>query len=206
MYKFLAAGATALVLSSPAFAVTIDFDELANGTFVDTQYEALGVNFSSTGGGVSVFTFAGADTPSNTFGGTNVNGGLDFSQDVVMTFVQNGLDAVTDFVSVAFTDLELIGNTLTAFDVNGVQLGQVVAPCAAEFACGNLIETLSFSGAGIHTVVLQGAGGGGRADIAFDTVIFNDVTPVAAVPLPAGLPLALSGLGLLLATSRRKRS
>ena len=196
--------AVSLGVSAAQAVTTIDFDGLADGTFVDTQFAGDGVVFSSTGGGVRLFAFAGADTAPNGFVGTNGAGVLDSNELAEFSFFIGARVATTDFVSVAFTDLQLTGNSLTAFDVDGGQLGQVLAPCAVDFTCGSKIQIVSLNAPGIHRVVLDGAGGRGQGDVVFDTVTFGDLT-LEPVPVPAALPLALTGVALMGFLGRRRR-
>lgn len=177
---------------------TIDFDGLANETFVDSQFASDGILFSSAGGGVRVFATSESDTSPNTIIGTSANGVADSTQLVEFSFFVGGSEAITDFVSVAFADLFVTGSSMTAFDILGNQLGQAFVPCAVNFNCGNSIEIVSLSVAGIHRVVLDG-----QSNAVFDTVTFNDVERV--VPLPAALPLALSGFALLGVMGWRRR-
>jgi len=182
-----------------AQAVTIiDFDGLPDTTFVDSQFAGDGVLFSSAGGGVRVNAVAGADTVPNTIVGTDANGVEDASQLVEFTFFRGPFEFATDFVSVAFTRLLVQNTSLTAFDVLGNQLGQAIAPCNTPFACGNSIQIVSLSVAGIHRVVLDG-----KSNAEFDTVTFNDLERV--VPVPAALPLAISAFALLGLMGRRRR-
>jgi len=190
-----------------ASAALIDFDSLSEKDIVTDQYASLGVLISSSYGDVTINTNSTfADTGAN-----SLNGG-DF-REVIVTFV-NPLDtsqaATTDFFQMTLGDIDIQGNGMTAFDVSGNQIGQIVYDCAScprsvfDFP---LFETLSLSVTGIHTVVIS-AGGQIFGDIAqaeatVDTFIFNDVS---AVPVPAAVWLFGSGLIGLAGFTRRKKA
>jgi hypothetical protein len=176
-YLKVALVTTALVLISNVNAAVIDFDSLTSNEIVTGQFASQGVLISSLFGDVTIFNNATfADTGTNSLNG----GGF---QGVTVTFVNpnNVLQAATtDFFQMTLGDIDIPGNGMIAYDVNGSQIGQVVSSCVANFACPGLglFETFSLSVAGIHTVVISAGGqildGTAQPEATVDTFIYND--------------------------------
>lgn len=200
--------------SGHSFAGVINFDSLTPGEVVTNQFVSQGVLISSTFGPVTVST-AAADTAPYSLNGGNF-------QEVIVDFV-NPADGVTpwvtDFFQMTLGDVDIPGNGMTAYDIDGVQIGQVISSCAADFACpgSNLFETLSLSIAGMSRIVIAAGGqivdGTAQGEATVDTFVFNDVTAPRAngggngggnpVPVPGTLLLIGMGLFSLRRISRR---
>ena len=88
--------------------------------------------------------------------------------------------------------------TVTAFDA----IGNVIETAAAPIVnASNAGDYIGISAAGIASFTLTTTG---ADDYVFvDDIVFNSGASVAPVPLPAGLPLLLAGLGGLALTRRR---
>lgn len=194
-----------LVRAAP---VTLDFEGLLRDTVVSTQFADRGVLIASDYGAVTVFDGCCAASGVNTLNGGGFRG-------VTLTFVDPDdmfRPATTDFFSVTLGDVDIPGNGLTAYDLDGNQIAQVLSGCATAFACpgDSLFETLTLSVAGMHRVVIaaggQLSGNAAQGEATVDDVVFNAV--VAQVPEPSALQLLAAGLSVLacVALSRRLRA
>lgn len=188
--------------------VTLDFEDLPRDTVVSTQYADRGLLISSDYGAVTVFAGCCAASGLNTLNGGGFRG-------ITLTFVDPAdmfRPAVTDFFSVTLGDVDIPGNGLTAYDVDGNQIAQVLSGCAADFACpgDSLFETLTLSVAGMHRIVIaaggQLSGDPAQGEATVDDVVFNAV--VAQVPEPSALLMLATGLSVLacIVLSRRLRA
>lgn len=178
--------------SAPGVAETPAFGALAPGGTLGTNYNTFGVDFSY--GGVEGYF---NDLPKG-FGGINGSGVLDLLSPVDGRIVKQGtgIAAVTDFfyaeagfAGAGSLTLELFNsaNVLIASILNGNPLG------------ANSRTTFSYSGAGIASFKISGNDTFGVNEIRLNT------PTVSAVPLPAGLPLLVAGLGALGFVSRKGR-
>ena len=159
---------------------------------------STGATFGSDSSYVAVVNLgAGTTSPSLGIGGVNSSGQLNYGVPIVVTFTDPNNDlipATTDFVSIRGDTVPASGSaTLEAFGVNGALLGST----SANDIAGGLTLTLSI--AGIHSIRLSET----VADIAFDDLTFNDVTPI---PLPAALWLFGTGLLGLIGAARGNKA
>lgn len=202
LWKILIAiGVVAVLTAGPASAYLINFDNLAPGAVIDN------VNL----GGVTIFSEAGAQTVVTTQASFGVGWRTPFN--AITNFGTNGnfltaydLTIVFDAVqpSISLTGGDMGGDqdqfTVTAFDVNNVQIGQVITPVFGgnAFSAGPMADfyTVNMNYAGIKKVVVSDAI---PAGIGIDNVQFC----IYPTPIPASLVLLGSGL-LGLVGLRRK--
>jgi len=201
--------------ASAASAATLDFQTLSDGattpTFlaggsvadhtpflVGAEYAALGVVFSSEGdtdaelgpifGDLSGFAGAGniivQDFKRDVGAGSSFNIRADFA-------------ATTDFVSVDAYTTAGRSVTMSAYDAGGALLGAITSAVIASFGDSDFI---SLSGLGPIAYVIWESSSPFSASVGIDNLSFT-----SEVPLPAALPLLMSGLAGLGFASRRKR-
>lgn len=196
---FLAFGVVLLLTAGPASAVLINFDNLAAQNVLNGNIE--GVNL----GGVTI-TSALNDSTVVGNGAFGVGFASPFNAVTNNSFITNNPMTLTFNVpqsSVSFTGGDMGGDTdqftATAFDVNNVQLGQIVTPVfGGNVPLGNLMVDqftvqLNFLG-GMKTVVISNAI---NAGIGIDNVQFCET------PLPTTALLLGSGLFGLIGFGRR---
>ena len=171
---------------------------------IGSSYQSEGVVFSSGGGYVALVNHEPTQpsaTPSypNIIAGTDAGGTLNYAASITATFVVPGTSYVgaTDFVKV-LGDLDPAGHggaTLTAYDAAGNLLGSVFSADCCALGDGPI---LSFSHAGIHTVVISED----NNSIGYDNFQFD--TP-AAVPDPSIYFLMTLGTAILGVSLRKRR-
>jgi hypothetical protein len=178
---------------SAARADTINFDSLATGTTVTTQFQSQGVLFSGTGGNPQILSevIPGSSLPNQLF---RLGGG-----DIIINFVlPNTLTpTVASNVSFLVTDQESgTGSLFTAqaFGINGNLLQTLTGTSNDE-------PILSFSVSGINRVVFQQS----IEFEAIDNLNFTLGNAPAAVPEPASMLLLGTGLTGLAGIARRRR-
>lgn len=181
----------------PASAATITFDALPLGIEVGGSFASSGVLFESA---VTLIPSGGAHTPPLAIcGGPPIP---TCSEDTTLTFVDplnSAVPATTDFITVFFLDVQVPNNQLTAFDIDGNQIGQVIVPCSGFLTCPEgKVQEITLSVPGIHRVVLHSSN-----DVAYDTISFGDI--VSPVPEPGTLGLIVTGLVGLGLIGRRAR-
>lgn len=195
-------GATAVPAS--AALTTIDFDALGTGTIVTNQFASQGVLISSSFGDVTIFSSCCSNTGLNSLNG----GGF---REVIVDFVNPSdgtTPAVTDFFQMTFGDVDLPGNGMTAYDINGNQIAQVISSCADDFNCpgADLFETLSLSAQGMARIVIAAGGqildGTAQAEATVDTFVFN---APAGNPVPEPGMLALLGAAFMAGVGAKRR-
>lgn len=210
MNKFLLT-ALAVASVSSAFAVTINFDDLADDAILGNQYAGLGVTFSAghTSTGIANPTFSSSGWATNssmevaTIAGGDIGGGVTapMSGTVVHSFdgwlSEDGDPSVTidfataissfsvDFGGVAAANLGFTG----AYAIDGAN--NVVAS-ALVTASGT--STVSMSGLNVNRVVLVVGDFGDW--VGFDNVSFE--------PVPEPATMTLLALGALAARRRKK--
>ncbi|WP_035612726.1 PEP-CTERM sorting domain-containing protein [Haloferula sp. BvORR071] len=201
IFRHLLFLAVLLTLPHATAATTITFNELADGFSVTSQYQNLGVVFASEGNGVYASTF-GQSFPTNVIIGTRP-GQVTDSALVEILFVDPAHPSnpgICNFLSVDFKDLQLAGNGMYAYDINGNFLGSALSTRTTDNLGSIITETLTLSIPGMHRVVLDGTGGRGQGDVAFDNVTIGTVVPEPA----SGAALGASALLLLLHRKRRE--
>jgi hypothetical protein len=197
-----------LFIHSHAYAdtVTIDFDLLPAGAIITDQFASQGVLISSSFGDVTIFSGCCSESGLNSLDGGNF-------REVIVTFVDPAdvlRPATTDYFRMTLGDVDLPGNGMTAYDIDGNQIAQVISSCVAAFDCpgDSFLETLSLSATGMHRIVI--AAGGQLANVdaqseaTVDTFVFNAV--VAQVPEASRTHTLAAGLLLIsLIALRRSR-
>ena len=201
-----------LGLPPTAVAATIDFDAFPGMSFLggsvpassqlfDQLQPTTGAIFSSLGGAnyVAVADLetgspsAHAPSPPNGIGGVTSTGFIGFGVPIKISFfdpVSETTPAVTDFVSVTGDLRPIAGDIiLKAFDISGLLIGMDQQP---DSPGGRVV---SFGAPGIHFVTLESTSG----TVAFDNLVFNDVTPV---PLPASILFLVSALIVVVRLAR----
>jgi hypothetical protein len=198
----LAVGIVAALTAGPASAYLVNFDNLAAQNALNGNIE--GVNLGG-------FTITSAFNDSTVIGNGAFGVGWvsPFNAVTNNSFVTNNPMTLTFVVpqsSVSFTGGDMGGDldqfTVTAFDVNNVQLGQIVTPVFGGNAPVGTIMVdqftvqLNFLG-GMKTVVISNAI---NAGIGIDNVQFCET------PLPASALLLGTGLVGLIGLRRRFNS
>jgi hypothetical protein len=190
-----------------AAPTVITFDELATNTVVTNQYASQGVLISSSLGDVTIFSSCCANTAPNSLNGAGF-------REVIVDFVNpadGATPAVTDFFQMTLGDVDITGNGMTAYDIDGNQIAQILSSCVADFACpgSDLFETLSLSVPGMARIVIAAGGQFGTynngvpvGEATVDTFVFN-APGGGTVPEPTSL--ALLGIALVAGTLARRR-
>jgi hypothetical protein len=190
---FVAAGLMAF--TSQASAATINFDDLSVGDLVDDAYVGLGVTFVDARVTDVHSARTGVSAPNTIDHATN--GTIVDPSDPIKAIFTSAVMSV----SIAGFDIGSGGLILSAYDaVSG----------------GNQVDSMSFvsgpsdgavltvTGSNIFRVEFSKETAAAGDGVSFDNFVFE---PANAVPLPATLPLFVSGLGALglLGWRRRKR-
>lgn len=174
-------------LAGIANAQLIDFEGLGEGTPVDTQYSALGVEFGTSGGGTasisSFSSFFGSDVLCNA-----TDGGGDRRLTLIMDFTTPITDLEFDFNSAGDPGSPF---EIRFFNAGGLSSTDVVPHDGSGWTFDNL-----FSGLDSVTRVEIDSGGGSGWLFGVDNMDYTQV--------PAPASLALLGLGGLVVTRRRR--
>ncbi len=212
--SLFAAACGLLMAATQASAVTITFEDLAEGTTLSNQYAALGVIFSpnafsgpnvnsspepwATNTDMTVTT-----NPTSIFGTPALVSGKMLHSNV-RHFEENGdpsmlltFSTPINFFSADFGSILSSASSdtqIVAFNGNTI-LGTVVAPTCATSVCQ---VTLSFSAANITKVALVP---GSFSDfVAVDNIVFTSTAPIPEISTYAMMAL---GMGLLALRRRR---
>lgn len=182
------------VATSEAALITLNFDDLASGTTLDTEYAANGVTFSNSAGGLVVQT----STPGAPF--TAPNAVLPVNYLVPGNFSQATFSSAVSFVSVVLGDFNQDADNLflTAYDAanNVIATDTDLLPGPVS---GGL--TLSVAAADIAYVRFYGVGDSRSNSVYFDNFSFD----ASATTAPEPTTLALFGVGLATGAARRWR-
>ncbi len=174
-------------------ATVIDFDDMASFAAVGSTYP--GVTFSDAATfGLLLAGSSGANVL------TSISGGFQPQQSNPISAV---FASAASFVSLTGVDIGGHGFVLKAFDaVTGGNLVQQATYLGSNFGVGTF-TTLSVSGPAIWRVEFSQIANLGLGDgMAFDDFTYE----LAAVPVPASLPMILAGLGGLGLLARRRKS
>jgi hypothetical protein len=193
--RVLIAALTVLVAwSTPAGAtsVTLNFDELAQGTILDTEYVGLGVTFSNSSGALIVSTA----TPGPPF--TAPRAVLPQNYSTPGNFSQATFSVPVSFVSVVLGDFNQDADNLflQLFDASNTLIGSDTDLLPAPVNGGLL---LSASAPNIAYARFFGVGVDNNS-VYFDNFTFE--TAQQAVPEPGTMLLVGSGI---VAVARRRR-
>lgn len=164
-----------------------------------------GVSFASLAGYAAVVNHGAGNLSAsvpNIIGGTTSGGTLDYIAPITISFFlpsSTSTGAVTSFFKIQGDYIPLGSGSVTAqaFDVSGHLLGSTSDTDNKAFGLAGPV--LTFSLAGIHSVVISGDNG----TVGFDNLEFGPLT--TAVPEPGTYALMLSGLGLTAWFARRQR-
>lgn len=174
-------------LAGIANAQLIDFEGLGEGTPVDTQYSALGVEFGTSGGGpasISSFSaFFGSDVLCNA-----TDGGSDRRLTLIMDFSTPITDLEFDFNSA--------GDPSAAFPIRFYNAGGLSSTDVVPYSGAGWVRDIMYGGLDNVTRVEIDSGGGAGWLFGVDNMDFTQV--------PAPGSLALLGLGGLVAARRRR--
>lgn len=219
-YRSILALAAMLIVGS-SHAATITFEEMPMGLVamgnspgapvpvasrLAGQYLASdGVSFSSLSGYAALVNHgAGNPTASvpNIIGGTNANGTLNYDAPITISFFDPGntsARAVTSFFTIQGDWFPLGSGSVfaQAFDFSGNLLGSTSDTDNKVFGVSGPV--LTFSMAGIHSVIISGDNG----TVGFDQLEFGTLSP--AIPEPETYALMLVGLAAIGAAARRRQ-
>jgi len=175
-------------LAGIANAQLIDFEGLGEGTPVDTQYSALGVEFSTDRGTASISGFSGffgSDVLANaTAGGT--------SGDRSLTLIMDFSTPITDLEF----DFNSAGDPGVAFPIRFYNAGGLSSSDTVPIDGTNWVRDIMYGGLDDIIRVEIDSGGGDGWLFGVDNMDYTQV--------PAPASLALLGLGGLAATRRRR--
>ena len=204
------------MLSAPALATVITFNEFPQGTTVTNQYANVGALFSVSGSVPANIVDIGSEyliadnanltIPTAVLAGPNslrINGGQPFSDILFVDFVNPLNSSMTaTMTSVSFTfvsDVAGIGS-IKAFNASGALIDNAVSILGGSNNDSmQALETLTVMGSAITRVSIDGF-----ADVIIDQLTFTSNTNVS-VPEPGTLVLFMVGL-LGLEAVRRKRA
>lgn len=197
--SFLATTASAVVINGQSTGLSdadgfVSFSEIeiAAGTVVTDQFAGLGVSFEE---GLSLFE---GGTPRPNFTGdfalnfANVGGSFTIFDPLQIIFSQTVTAA-----SFATTNNNTNNTVFTAF-LGDTSVASFSTDVARPTGVGNENNIYGFEGLVFDRIEYDITSG--NRTFGLDSISFN----VAAVPLPAGLPLMLLGLGAFAALRRKK--
>ena len=178
----------AVLMAAPgARAAVLSFDDLSAPTAPLTSFDYGGLTFSTMAGcgtvegagAACMFVWDGSSPNSN---GTNnlIFGDVGQGQTVTITHTGGGL---FDLVGLEMSQSWFTSLPSATVTINGT-----------TYSLGQGITTLTTNLFGVTSVTLSGLGTGGNGYWLADNI---DLGGPAPVPLPAGLPLMLAGLGVL---------
>ncbi|MEO0667087.1 MAG: VPLPA-CTERM sorting domain-containing protein [Pseudomonadota bacterium] len=230
MYKFIAAGAFVVGLTGAASAATVDFGEFTPGQILslNTDFgDGIVADVSAMGGVAQAVVFDTENAPSivndpdlaNPF--TNSVDPTDTRRFDNALIVQENNPGTPDdavggsltfeFTSIlALTDIYLLDTEAGSFVelfLDGISVDKLDVTAALDSDTNNTLTNneftlLDFEGAQGNKLVVSFLKSGALGE--FEAAVVPPNTP--AVPLPAGLPLLLAGLGAFAVMRRTKRA
>jgi hypothetical protein len=174
----------------PNYGTRIDFEDVANGTTINTQYLGLGVKFGAAAGGPVTIARTDGARPLD---GNILAGQPVFMGDIHASFWLNGDAAFVTQVGASVGYLDQVGTvTMTAYDCEG----DVVGSYTNTISGGNGIEFFTISADTIHEVILVVSPDPAGSDI--DCFTYNELQPCAArIPTLTEWGLIIFGVMLL---------
>jgi hypothetical protein len=175
----------------PNYGTRIDFEDVAPGTIVNTQYLGLGVKFGAAAGGPVTIARTDGARPLD---GNILAGQPVFMGDIYASFWLNDDDpAFVTEVGASVGYLDQVGTvTMTAYDCEG----DVVGSYTNTISGGNGIEFFSIAADTIHKVIFVVSPDPAGSDI--DCFTFNELQPCAGqIPTLTEWGLIIFGVVLL---------
>ncbi|MDT9000243.1 hypothetical protein RQP53_13295 [Paucibacter sp. APW11] len=210
--------ASLLAIAAPSFAnIVLNFDNLADFTQIKNSYAAKGFSFSDAAFAMAPGNAGGSGNYNNPPSGPNAVSGVDLTGDGTATFIINVAEGFGSWFRFAYTGMSSATGSVAVYSgLNGADkdggksallevslTGTVNGSngCPGTLCVWNTNAASTFSGTAKSVVfTLKDLG------YFFDNLDFGDIpTQPGHLPEPAGLALALSGLGLAAAARRRRQ-
>ena len=204
--SFIAAAAIALAPGVASAATTTlfydDFDAEVAGaasTVQTTNYTGL-TNWTITDGTVDLFTNGGFGLPCGSAGCLDLDGSSGNAVTMQTNAAFNFLAGANYTLSLGFSGKNGNGAETVYYAFAGATPGTFSSPVGSQVAT-NVQTSVSFGASGSGVIVIESLGGD-NFGMLLDWVSLTSTT--TAVPLPAGLPLLVAGLGVFGVMRRRQ--
>jgi hypothetical protein len=160
----------------PNYGTQIDFEDVAAGTVINTQYQGLGVKFGAAAGGPVTIARTDGARPLD---GNILTGQPIFTGDVHASFWLPAGKAFVTEVGASVGYLDQVGTiVMIAYNCNGDSVGSYINSTAG----GNGIEFFSISANEIHEVVFFMGADPAGSDI--DCFTYDDLNPCPGTAIP----------------------